>query len=162
LILLDLVAFLVWRYNGAVQPVNFPQQSHNQIGASGECPHCTVLALFHPVASYVLGSTLMSAAQCEACKRFVLVIGHRTGHNSPASSVTVYPLGKPNDTVAPEVTALAKGVADDFAEALRCQWVKAYKACVVMCARAIQGSAIALGAKKKVLTDQIRRAILAG
>jgi hypothetical protein len=46
-------------------------------------------------------------------------------------------------------------VAEDFSEALRCQWIKAYKACVVMCARAIQGSAMALGAKKKKLTDQV-------
>lgn len=97
----------------------------------------------------------MSAAQCESCKGFVLVIGEHPAHVLDYSLVAVYPLGKPNDTVSPEVQQAAKGVADDFAEALRCQWVKSYKACVVMCARAIQGSAIALGAKKKRLTDQI-------
>jgi hypothetical protein len=98
---------------------------------------------------------LVSAAQCESCKGYVLVIGNRQSQNHPSQLETVYPLGKPNDTVANEVQQVAKGVAEDFAEALRCQWIKAYKACVVMCARAIQGSAIALGAKKKVLTDQI-------
>ena len=115
-----------------MQPVNFPNSSYNQIGASGECPHCSVNSLFDPVASHVAGNQVVSAAQCITCKKFVLVVGHRGGGNSPSGAVTVYPLGKPNDTVAPEVIPAAKGVAEDFAEALRCQWIRAFKGCVVM------------------------------
>jgi hypothetical protein len=155
-LLAELVPFYIWRYNGAVQAVNFPEQNYNQVGASGPCPHCSVNSLFEPVASNRYGLQIISAAQCVTCKKFVLVIGQRgAAANAPASTVTVYPMGKPNDTVAPEVLQAAKGVGEDFAEALRCQWINSYKACVVMCARAIQGSAIALGAKKKKLTDQI-------
>jgi len=113
------------------------------------------MSYFRPMTTFSHGAELVSAARCEACKKWVLIIGHRVAQNHPSGSVTVYPLGKPNDTVAAEVEQAAKSVAADFSEALRCQWIKAYKACVVMCARAIQGSALALGATKKKLTDQI-------
>jgi hypothetical protein len=66
--------------------------------------------------------------------------------------VAVFPLGKPKDQVAQEVPP---EIASDFKEALRCHWVEAYKACVVMCGRAIQASALALGAKGNQLIDQI-------
>ena len=124
-------------------------------------PHCApTVSYFRPVSSYVHHlpnnfQKVVSATQCESCKGFVLVIGNRQSPNHHCQLESVYPLGKPNDTVATEVQQAAKSVAEDFAEALRCQWVKAYKACVVMCACAVQGSAIALGAKKKTLTDQI-------
>ena|ERR1700675_1423180 len=156
---LSLAPFFIWRYNGAVKIVNFGPQ-FQQIGANGECPHCSpTISYFHPVATHVEhlptgAHRIISAARCESCKGFVLVLGDRNPPHPPQLAA-VYPLGKPNDTVALEVQQSAKGVADDFAEALRCQWIKAYKACVVMCARAIQGSAIALGATKKRLTDQI-------
>lgn len=153
--LLELVPFYVWRYNAPMEPVNFPEQSNNVIGARGICPHCEAMSYFRPMATFSHGAQLVSAAQCEACKSWILVISHRGGQNQPSGAITVYPLGKPRDTVASEVQEAAKGVAEDFAEALRCHWIKAYKACVVMCARAIQGSALALGAKKKRLTDQI-------
>jgi hypothetical protein len=107
----------------------------------------------------VFHQTIVSACQCEGCKGYTLVVGERAGPQHSALGqfklVAVYPTGEPDDHVAEEVVQAAKGVADDFSEALRCHWVKAFKACVVMCARAIQGSAIALGAKKKKLTDQI-------
>jgi hypothetical protein len=158
-----LAPIYVWRYNGAVKIVNFPQLQNQpqQVGANGECPHCSpTISYFRPVASYGEnlpnnGHRMVSAAQCESCKGFVLVVGERAPHVAPYSLVSVFPLGKPNDTVATEVQQASRGVAEDFAEALRCQWIKSYKACVVMCARAVQGSAIALGAKTKRLTDQI-------
>lgn len=152
---LNLAPFQVWRYNTPMQPVNFPGQSFNAIGASGVCPHCGVTSLFTPRASHPEPLTVVSAANCEACKNWVLVIGLRHAGNQPCGAITVYPLGKPNDLVPPEVAQADKEVAEDFAEALRCQWIRAYKACVVMCARAIQGSAIGLGAKKDNLTKQI-------
>ena len=57
--------------------------------------------------------------------------------------------------MAAEVRELANNVAEDFSEALRCHWIKSYRASVVMCRRAIQSSAIALKAKGDRLIDQI-------
>ena len=102
--------------------VNFPENKYSLIGARGECPHCRVPSYFRPLGG-VINQSAKSAqtCQCEACKQFVLVVGSRTNYDSPAVLIAVYPLGKPNDKVDPEVVAAAKGVAEDFAEALRCQ-----------------------------------------
>jgi hypothetical protein len=156
----ELAPFYIWRYNGAVKIVNFPPQQQ-QVGANGECPHCSpTISYFRPVASYSEnlpngGHRVVSAAQCENCKGFVLVIGEKHPNVQPYSLVAVFPLGKPNDTVASEVQQAAKDVAEDFAEALRCHWIKSYRASVVMCRRAIQSSAIALKASGGRLIDQI-------
>ena len=144
-----------------MQIVNFHETNNNQLGASGFCPHCGSQSYFHPVATHIerTGGNPpvkgVSAAKCQSCKNFVLVIGYRHTDDAPFNLSQVYPLGRPNDTVAAEIVEAAQGVAEDFAEALRCQWIKSYKGCVVMCARAVQGSAIGLGATKKRLTDQI-------
>jgi hypothetical protein len=159
--LLNLVPFFVWRYNGAMKIVNF--QQGNQVGASGECPHCSpVQSYFHPIATYMEQPVpgqwihIVSAAQCQSCKEFVLVIGRRQQHQSPSYQlVNVFPLGKPNDAVASEVEQAAIEVAADFREALRCHWIKSYRASVVMCRRAIQSSAIAFKASGGRLIDQI-------
>jgi hypothetical protein len=70
--LLELVPFFVWRYNGAMQIVNFPETANNQVGASGHCPHCTVLSYFRPVATATEFSgqwqKVISAAQCQVCQ----------------------------------------------------------------------------------------------
>jgi hypothetical protein len=162
-LLSELVPFYLWRYNGAMQIVNFPFQQNqpHQVGANGECPHCSpTISYFHPIANYFENLSsgaqrVVSAARCESCKKFVLVIGEKA-HGSPQYSlVAVYPLGKPNDAVAEEVKQAAKDVAQDYAEALRCHWIKSYRASVVMCRRAIQSSAIALKASGGRLIDQI-------
>jgi hypothetical protein len=138
--------------------VNFPDLQFNQIGASGPCPHCAVTSLFKPIASCVQRSqqnasiTVVSATQCESCKQFALVIGQSQGLNQASRLIAFYPLGKPRDAVDPSVP---KPIADDFAEALRCQHIQAYRACVVMCRRAIQSSALHLGANGGRLIDQI-------
>jgi hypothetical protein len=138
--------------------VNFPDAQFNQIGASGQCPHCAVTSLFKPVASYVQRTpqsaslTVVSATQCESCKQFALVIGQTDGQNHPSRLIAFYPLGKPRDAVDLNVP---KPIANDFAEALRCQWIQAHRACVVMCRRAVQSSALQLGAKGGKLIDQI-------
>ncbi|HKV39890.1 MAG TPA: DUF4145 domain-containing protein, partial [Blastocatellia bacterium] len=46
-------------------------------------------------------------------------------------------------------------IAADFAEALRCLWVKAYRAAVAMCRRSIEASCNQLGAKGNRLVDKI-------
>jgi hypothetical protein len=139
--------------------VNYPQ-TPNQVGANGECPHCSpTISYFRPIASYHEnmgnGIRVVSAAQCESCKGFVLVIGQKPPGYQQFVLEAVYPLGKPNDSVPPEVEQVAADVAADFKEALRCHWVKSYRASVVMCRRAIQSSAIALKASGGRLIDQI-------
>jgi hypothetical protein len=140
--------------------VNFATLNFNQVGARGDCPHCLCRSLFQPVgAGYVERGAdgqdrMISSAQCQACKRFVLVIGTRPQGvgNQPYRLEAVYPLGQPNDFVAPEVP---KPIAEDFREALRCEWIKAFKATVTMCRRALQASCIELKAKDGRLQDQI-------
>jgi hypothetical protein len=62
-----------------------------------------------------------------------------------------YPLGKPNDSV--DLTVPEK-IAEDFREALRCQWIRAFKATVAMCRRAIQASALEKGASRNKKLDK--------
>lgn len=145
-------------YNAPMEIVNYPQ-GYGQIGASGECPHCGVRSLFQPVMggyTEVGGGIrrMCNPAQCQACKGFVLVLGTHSSHqnNIPYAFEALYPLGKPNDSVDETVP---KHVAADFAEALRCCWVNAYKATVTMCRRAIQSSVLDLGASDKKLVEQI-------
>jgi hypothetical protein len=140
--------------------VNFPQQNFNAVGASGVCPHCGDKSYFKPITAaysevHQYFQTLCNAVQCEACKNFALVVGTRnqTLGNVPFTLKALYPLGRPNDNVAP---AVPKEIAEDFQEALRCRWVEAYKATVTMCRRSIQTSCLAQGAdKKKKLVGQI-------
>jgi len=148
-------------YSVRMEIINFPGSGFQQVGGSGVCPHCGDRSYFKPVtAAYqeLNGGMqiLCNAAQCEACKKFALVVGERNtavGRPGPFMLKAFYPLGKPNDTVDP---AVPKGIAEDFREALRCWWVEAYKATVTMCRRSIQASCLAQGAdKKKKLVGQI-------
>lgn len=147
--------------------VNYSNTGFSQVGASGDCPHCAVRSFFKPI----LGgfqeagtgglSRICSPACCEACKSFVLVIGtHATNRNNvPWQLEALYPLGKPNDSVD---DAVPPSIREDFAEALRCRWIKAYKATVTMCRRAIQASVVELGASDKRLVEQIDELAIKG
>lgn len=140
-----------------MQIVNF-HPHNNQVGARGDCPHCTTRSYFRPVSTYIepfkqaRGQRIASAAECEACNKFVLVVGLRHTSNGQFDLDSVLPLGQPKDEVD---NSIPINIASDFKEALRCQWISAHKACVVMCRRAIQASAIELGAKGNKLIDQI-------
>ncbi len=145
-------------YNRRMQIVNFPT-GYSQVGARGECPHCSFLAYFRPVTNgylekHAYSETICNGAQCESCKEYVLVVGERQPGSGihEFSLIGVYPQGKPNDQVDP---AVPLEIRADFSEALRCLWVKAYKATVAICRRAIQASAFALGALGEKLIDQI-------
>jgi hypothetical protein len=153
---------MAWRYNGVMEIVNFPEHQHSQLGASGICPHCGAQSYFHPGATCMdvtkPGSQRgVSAAKCQSCKEFVLVVGVRGmgSPNAPFQLEKFYPLGRPNDAVVSEVQQASNEVAADFSEALRCHWIKSYRASVVMCRRAIQSSAIGFKAKGGRLIDQI-------
>jgi hypothetical protein len=159
--------FYVWAYNCPMKIVNFAPE-HKQIGASGQCPHCfPVQSYFRPRATYLeqpvnnkatrfWNQNIVCACECENCKGFILVRGSRELNspqgNVPFSLSAVYPIGTPNDEVE---AAVPLEIAEDFKEALRCEWIKAYKACVVMCGRAVQASVMALGAKGNTLVLQI-------
>lgn len=156
-----LLPLYVWAYNARMEIVNFPEINHAQVGARGICPHCGDQSYFAPVSTYMDVSSptqrVAGACRCQSCKGFILVVGWRNsvqhGQNSPFYLSSVFPFGKPNDAVDPSVP---KGIASDFSEALRCQWIKAYKATVVMCRRAVQASAVAMGApRRKKLDAQI-------
>jgi hypothetical protein len=142
-------------YNGQMEIVNFPPK-YESVGARGECPHCKSSSLFYPMCSSIdddhHGDRIMvSATKCMGCKQYLLVVGVRLG-GLDYKLVEVYPLGTPNDKVAAEVPT---EIREDLSEAKRCEWIKAYKGCVVLCRRAIQSSVIALGAKGGRLVDQI-------
>jgi len=139
--------------------VNYQEHQYNQLGASGVCPHCGTKSYFHPVATHIesVGSSHsqrgVSAAKCQSCKKHVLVVGTRSSQHIAFVLEAVYPFGQAKDDVDENVPP---SIRADFAEALRCHFIKAYKGCVVMCRRAVQASALKLGApKKKKLDDQI-------
>jgi hypothetical protein len=133
--------------------VNFA--SNTLVGASGDCPHCGVLSLFNPVGQGYIETaarnflTIAQSAQCVSCKKFLLVTATKNaGQGATEFSLqAVYPINKPKDTVD---GAVPKAIADDFAEAIRCQFILAYKATVTMCRRALQAAAL----EKKASADR--------
>jgi hypothetical protein len=70
-----------------------------------------------------------------------------------------YPVGKPDDSVSPHVP---QPIADDFGEALRCRWVKAYNATAEMCRRSLQTSCDDLKAAGNGLSQQIEDLVKRG
>ncbi|HEV2234148.1 MAG TPA: hypothetical protein VGV68_12175, partial [Terriglobia bacterium] len=111
----------------------------------GECPHCRHKAAFLPVTNSLhderqLMDRWVAALQCTACREFILgIIGFpgSVGLGGPLQCLAVYPLGQPDDYVS---SAVPEPIADDFREALRCRWIKAFKATVLMCRRSLQTS----------------------
>jgi hypothetical protein len=97
----------------------------------------------------------LEALQCQGCFKYILgqVKQGIEGQVAVAEYVSHYPLGSPDDSVADEIP---KHIAEDFKEALRCQFVNAYSATAEMCRRALEASCLDLGAhKKKVLQKMI-------
>ena len=66
--------------------------------------------------------------------------------------VSHYPVGNPDDKVAPEIPA---HIQADFKEALRCMFVNAYNATAEMCRRALEASCLEQGAPKKLKLDDM-------
>jgi hypothetical protein len=113
--------------------------------------------LFFPVGTAHIeqqgnGVRICNGAQCQACRELGLVVAFRDSRAPGYALEAFYPLGAPDDSVADEVPKL---IAGDFGEALRCLWVKAYKATVTMCRRALQSSCVELKAKDGKLHEQI-------
>jgi uncharacterized protein DUF4145 len=124
---------------------------------SGECPHCRRDAVFNIVSAPYWESEhgivrIAAVMQCPGCLKLILGIVLHIPRTPNYDYEAHYPLGKPNETVDPSVP---QDVAEDFKEAIRCQWVQAYRACVVMCRRALQTSVLLLNAAGGTLIKQI-------
>lgn len=130
---------------------------NNAFSFSGECPHCGDSSVFIQVAGFSEVNNLSgmylhcSAMRCQGCQNFILGLAENAGGQYP-QYLKHYPLGKPDDSVAKEVPA---AIASEFSEALRCLWVRSYKATVAMCRRAVQASCDDLKADGKDLFTQI-------
>jgi hypothetical protein len=128
----------------------------------GTCPHCGTKATFEQCAGlFQYGGQIqanqraVAAMRCIACDGFILAIAKQSVVESAWTWVYKehYPLGKPNDDAPEEVP---EHIREDFEEALRCQWVKAFNATAEMCRRTVESSCINLGAPySKVLQEMI-------
>ncbi|MDT5061542.1 MAG: hypothetical protein QOH63_2001 [Acidobacteriota bacterium] len=122
----------------------------------GECPHCRSNSVFirvaqhHAVAVDSYQWMVYTMMQCQGCQQFILGIVFR--HREDWRYVEHYPLGTPDDSVHEKVPT---PIAEDFSESKRCLWVKAYRASVAMCRRAVQSSCDDLGAQGGNLFQQI-------
>jgi len=131
--------------------VNFRDRSYDIVGASGICPHCGRQSYFKPIGSpytepFGVGEQVVcNPGQCEACKQFILIVGGGRP-NTPKTLLAFYPHGAPDQRVE---EGIPPTIAEDFLEALRCRWVRAFKATVTMCRRAIQASCIEKKANPK-------------
>lgn len=119
----------------------------------GQCPHCEHLASFPTVTTPFQQQEgthsfrWVAAARCEACNEYILAIVRFDTPMKATPFVTVpgvppwlekyFPIGTPSDYVAEEVPL---PIREDFAEALRCNFIKSWKATVLMCRRALQAS----------------------
>lgn len=115
------------------------------------CPNCKALAHFPPskLVSGTPNAKHVFTAVCQSCQ-FVVLLYSDDDHCQNVRDF--FPKGLSRAATDP---AVPKPIADDFAEALKCREVKAFKATAAMCRRAVQGTAIELGAPKKVLMEQI-------
>lgn len=119
---------------------------------SGKCPHCQQGTVFMQVTSVFQDHLadwdyrLAVGMQCQGCLECVLAIALKTAQpNKPTnlSYVAHYPLGNPDDSVDENVP---KPIAEDFSEAMRCLWIKSYKAAVAMCRRSVEATCKHFGA----------------
>ena len=115
----------------------------------------------------------VTALRCQGCRKFILGFVYWQGHSNWASSPaaikyeTHYPISLPSDDLP---TGIPDAIAHNFKEALRCRWIKAYQATVLMCRRALQvscDSESAVGndmykqiddlASKQLITEPLRK-----
>jgi len=130
----------------------------------GECPHCQQASVFIQVTTVHAEEIeerlqrLAVGMQCQGCLEHILAITlKQREYNKPSRLLYAahYPLGKPDDSVAEEVAAANPIIALDFAEALRCVWVKSYKAAVAMCRRSVEATCKHFGATGYTLEKKI-------
>jgi hypothetical protein len=132
--------------------------SNTRFSLTGECPHCRNGAVFSQVATPVTdrmdGNSfrIICIMKCPGCFGYILAFVKHLLEAFDYEYETHYPLGTPDEKLDKSIPA---DVAEDFQEAIRCQWVKSYRSCVVMCRRALQTSVLALKAQGDTLVKQI-------
>jgi hypothetical protein len=114
---------------------------------SGVCPHCSTEAAFISVTqpfeekNPTEGSRIIAALQCISCHEYILGIARYVPSAGYRSFSPVYeahyPLGRPQQIVSGDIPDPIKA---SFNEALRCRWMDAFGATVLMCRRALQVS----------------------
>ncbi len=132
----------------------------NTFTLRGRCPHanCNSNSVFVIVAGPHVeqqsdgGNLLCAAMQCQGCQKYILGIVRRPPSSATLNYKQHYPLGLPDDSVD---KAVPPTIAADFSEALRCLWVKAYKATVAMSRRSVEASCNDLGAAGRNLKERI-------
>jgi hypothetical protein len=137
--------------------VNFER---NGFSLTGECPHCNAKAAFPTVTSLYeersqgYPTRIIAAARCIACQEYILAILNAKVDGNTLEWVyrAHYPLGEPNDVLSEDIPV---PVRSDFREAIRAEWIKAYKASVLMCRRSLQASCDMEGAAGTDLYNQI-------
>jgi len=162
-LLMETTVFLWKDWAEEMEIVFLSSQGFNM---NGICPHCnrpTVLTHAsqpfveevgkQPGTGYAINRVSL-VTQCQGCRKCVLGIAKIVAGPMPQrfEYETHYPVGTPNEELP---TSVPNFVADDFKEAIRCHWVMSYRACVVMCRRAIQTSAVQFNAQGRNLVDQI-------
>jgi hypothetical protein len=131
-------------------------QGNNRFSLNGVCPHCRRSAVFMMATNACAESVgdsqwrLCAAMDFQGCRKYILGIVLKQG--GPWGYLEHYPLATPDDSVDKNVPV---AIATDFSEALRCLWVKEFRASVAMCRRALQSSCDDLKAQGKNLFEQI-------
>lgn len=115
------------------------------------CPKCRAYAHFEPLNAREghPNAPAVGFGICASCKFIVLIHAYESDLKRV---IDFFPTAVPKVATDPSVPG---PIAEDFREALKCRAVGASKACAAMCRRAIQGTAVKLGAPKKRLIDQI-------
>jgi hypothetical protein len=153
--LMRLTAAYLWKEWPKDMEVASSNAQQRQITLRGTCPHpiCKKTSAFLLVTNLYVSHTAewVGALQCQACLKYILVLARQEQHL--LSYVNHYPIGSPDDEVAPEIP---EHIQRDFKEALRCMFVNAYNATAEMCRRALEASCIERGAPpNKVLEIMI-------
>jgi hypothetical protein len=143
--LLSFLAVLWKEWPKEMRITFFSGPEEGKFSLSGRCPHCPDKAAFLPVTTSwhdekPLADRWIAALRCVSCGGFILgIIGFVKREEGKANLEYLehYPLGKPDDSVDETVPL---EVRTEFQEAIRCRWIEAYKATVLMCRRSLQVS----------------------
>jgi hypothetical protein len=141
-------AVLLWKdWRKPMDVVTLQNRQHDNRGdfsLRGICPHCSAPSSFIKVTTMHAehpGGTVtkfVAALECQNCLKYILAIVRKDHPNQNNYQYDAhFPIGKPNDSVAKEVP---EEIAKAFKEALRCRWMDAYQATVLMCRRSLQVS----------------------
>src|ERR1017187_8500575 len=133
------IAIFLWKdWSRDMEAVASPQ---GNFSLRGICPHtaCKRSSAFLMVASMhqIATTRVVAMMQCQACLSFILAIANR---QTQMNHVVYYyqehyPMGLPDDKTPDEIPA---EIQSEFKEAIRCEWLRAYRACVLMCRRSLQ------------------------